>query len=404
MSQEILSNGQSPLPSIEAMLAQLVAVNSISSTEPELDRSNEGVINLLAGWLRQLGAEVSIHEVIGTPRKLNLIAKLGTGDNQTGGLVFSGHTDTVPFDAQRWATDPFVLTEQDGRLHGLGATDMKGFLAVAVAVLARHAHEPLKKMPLKKPLWLVATCDEESTMSGARWLQEMGDKGQGVLQADYVVIGEPTDLVPVRAHKGHLAHRLCAHGHSGHSSNPAAGRNAIDGLHAAMSELMAWRQQLQQHHHDDSFAVPHPTLNFGRIAGGDAVNRICPQAELDFDLRPLPDMALPALYAELHQQIRAAQEHSAATLELTELWPGTPAFSTPASATLVSTAQKLTGQQPVCVNYGTEAPYFRALGAEVIVLGPGRIDRAHQPNEYVTRDELARCEQLLHELVQQLCC
>ncbi|NQD37428.1 acetylornithine deacetylase [Permianibacter sp. IMCC34836] len=379
-----------PLPTIEQMLTELVAVNSISSTESSLDRSNAGVIDLLAGWLRAAGAEVTVHEVISTPRKLNLIARIGQGD---GGLVFSGHTDTVPYDGQRWATDPFVLTEQSGRLHGLGATDMKGFIAVAVTVLARHRHHPLKK-----PLWLVATCDEESTMSGARWLQETG-----LLKADYVVIGEPTDLVPVRAHKGHLAHRLCAHGHSGHSSDPAAGRNAIDGVHAAMSELMAWRKQLQQDHRDDSFAVPYPTLNFGRIAGGDAVNRICPDAELDFDLRPLPDMALPALYTALHQQIRSAQEHSAATLELQELWPGTPAFSTPASATLVSTAQELTGSAAVCVNYGTEAPYFRALGAEVIVLGPGRIDRAHQPNEYVTRDELARCEVLLNEMVQRLC-
>ena len=383
------------LPTIAEMLSQLVAINSISSTEPALDRSNAGVIDLLAGWLQSLGAEVTVHEVIAQPRKLNLIAKLGHGD---GGLVFSGHTDTVPYDAGRWQTDPFTLTEQDGRLHGLGATDMKGFLAVAVAALAQHIGKPLQK-----PLWLVATCDEESTMSGARWLQETGEQGAGVLKADYVVIGEPTDLVPVRAHKGHLAHRLCAHGHSGHSSDPAAGRNAIDGLHAAMSELMAWRQQLQSKHNDDSFAVPHPTLNFGRIAGGDAVNRICPAAELDFDLRPLPDMALPQLYQDLQRQIANAQEHSAATLELKELWPGTPAFSTPASATLVATAQELTGQQPICVNYGTEAPYFRALGAEVIVLGPGRIDRAHQPNEYVTRDELARCEVLLNDLVQRLC-
>ncbi len=390
MTKEIASASDRSGLDIEAMLRQLVAVNSISSTETALDQSNAGVIDLLAGWLRSLGAEVNIHEVITNPRKLNLIAKLGSGD---GGLVFSGHTDTVPYDGQRWATDPFVLTEQEGRLHGLGSTDMKGFLAVATAVLGQFAG-----VPLKKPLWLVATCDEESTMSGARWLQEVG-----LLKADYVVIGEPTDLVPVRAHKGHLAHRLCAHGHSGHSSDPAAGRNAIDGVHAAMSELMAWRQQLQHDHHDDSFAVPHPTLNFGRIAGGDAVNRICPDAELDFDLRPLPDMALPTLYAELHQQIRNAQEHSAATLELKELWPGTPAFSTPATATLVTTAQELTGQPPICVNYGTEAPYFRALGAEVIVLGPGRIDRAHQPNEYVTRDELARCEVLLKEMVQRLC-
>src|SRR3990167_2068665 len=109
MTKEISSPSVPTQPSVEAMLAQLVAVNSISSTDAGLDRSNAAVIDLLAAWLRAIGAEVSIHEVIASPRKLNLIAKLGTGD---GGLVFSGHTDTVPYDGQRWATDPFVLTEQ----------------------------------------------------------------------------------------------------------------------------------------------------------------------------------------------------------------------------------------------------------------------------------------------------
>ncbi len=379
------------LPAIPDMLARLVAERSISSTEADLDCSNAGVIALLAGWLRTLGAEVKVFDVIAAPlRKQNLIARFGQGE---GGLVLSGHTDTVPFDAGKWQTDPFTLTDIDGRLHGLGATDMKGFLAVAVAVAAQ-----LDQGRLKKTFTLVATCDEESTMSGGRWLEE-----QGVIKPDWVIIGEPTDLVPVRAHKGHLAHRLCAHGHSGHSSNPDAGINALDALHGSMTQLMHWREQLKTRYRDESFAVPHPTLNFGRMVGGDAVNRICPQAELDFDLRPLPDMALPHIYADLRAQIDQAQAGTNATLQLTELWPGTPAFATPATASLVQTAAQMTGHAAICVNYGTEAPYFRALGAEVIVMGPGSIDRAHQPNEYVRVDELLACEKLLNEMVARFC-
>lgn len=377
------------IPSTIELLTDLVAIPSVSSTEPQWDQSNAPLIARLAEVLNQLGAEVSLHEVIGEPRKLNLIAKFGSGE---GGLVFSGHTDTVPFDAARWATDPFTLTEQDGRLHGLGSTDMKGFIATAVTVASK-----LDLSNLRKPLYIVATCDEESTMSGGRWLQE-----SGVLRADYVVIGEPTDLIPVRAHKGHLAHRLCAHGHSGHSSNPDAGINALDALHSAMSILMQWRDDLKLLHRDESFAVPHPTLNFGRLVGGDAVNRICPEAVLDFDFRPLPGMAIEKTYAELNRQIERAKSKTKAQLSLQEMWPGTPAFSTPLDTALVTAAMELSGKPAVCVNYGTEAPYYRALGSEVIVMGPGSIDRAHQPNEYVTKDELQACEHLLLALAYKL--
>lgn len=381
------------IPSIIEILTEMVALPSVSCTLAEWDQSNEPVIQYMAGLLEGIGAEVSIHEVVSTPRKLNLIAKFAAHDaNTEGGLVFSGHTDTVPYDRKRWNTDPFVLTNIDGKLHGLGSTDMKGFLAVAIKLASE-----LDLTSLKKPLYIVATCDEESTMSGGRWLQETG-----VLKAEYVVIGEPTDLIPVRAHKGHIAHRLCAHGHSGHSSNPDAGKNAIDGIHAAMSALIQWRDELKLSHRDDNFAVPYPTINFGRISGGDAVNRICPEAELDFDLRPLPSMDFAPTYQSLNEHIQKAQTLSKAELTLTEMWPGTPAFSTPQDATLVATASKLSGNPSICVNYGTEAPYYRALGSEVIVMGPGSIDRAHQPNEYVTVDELQACKTLLQALVQNL--
>ena len=379
------------IPSTIELLTELVAIPSVSSTESLWDQSNAPIIDRLADVLNTLGAEVSVHEVVQEPRKLNLIARFGQGQ---GGLVFSGHTDTVPFDAARWATDPFTLTDIDGRLHGLGSTDMKGFIAAAVTVASQ-----IDQKKLKKPLYIVATCDEESTMSGGRWLQD-----SDALHADYVVIGEPTDLVPVRAHKGHLAHRLCAHGHSGHSSNPDAGINALDAMYEAMGVLMQWRSDLKLLHRDESFAVPYPTLNFGRLAGGDAVNRICPEAVLDFDLRPLPGMAIEKTYDDLRKQIEKIKNKSKATLELQEMWPGTPAFATPIDTRLVSTASELSGKPAICVNYGTEAPYYRALGSEVIVMGPGSIDRAHQPNEYVTREELKSCEQFLLALVYKLLC
>ena len=195
------------------MIAELVALPSMSSVSPRFDTGNRLVCERMAQWLEPLGFQVELQPVGQDRDKVNLIARRGNGN---GGLVLSGHTDTVPFDASRWNSDPFVLTQREGRLYGLGATDMKAFLAMAVeaAYLSQEAR-------LQAPLVILATADEESSMQGARAL--LADQRR---LGRWAVIGEPTCGVPVRAHKGILMEAIRLVGSPGHSSDPAGGRNA----------------------------------------------------------------------------------------------------------------------------------------------------------------------------------
>ncbi|MFO7786705.1 MAG: M20/M25/M40 family metallo-hydrolase, partial [Halospina sp.] len=190
---------QRPIPDIRGMLGELVAMPSISSVSPEWDRSNEAVITRLAQWLGELDFRVETMPVPGAPGKLNLIATRGEGP---GGLVLSGHTDTVPFDDQRWQSDPFALTERGDRWYGLGTCDMKGFFPLALEAAWRT-----RGQELAEPLVILATADEESAMGGARALIEAGRP-----RARHAVIGEPTELRPVRMHKGIMMERLVFRG------------------------------------------------------------------------------------------------------------------------------------------------------------------------------------------------
>src|SRR5690606_37299728 len=223
------------------------------------------------------GFEIEVLPIPGQPHKANLIATLGRG---AGGLVLAGHTDTVPCDPDRWASDPFSLTERDGRLYGLGATDMKGFFPVALEAARRF-----DQSKLQQPLIILATADEESSMDGARLLAELGRP-----KARYAVVGEPTGMKPVRMHKGIMMERVRVQGLAGHSSNPALGNNALEAMHLVIADLLAFRSELQNRYRNPGFAVPVPTLNLGHIHGGDNPNRICGHCELQFDLRPLPGM------------------------------------------------------------------------------------------------------------------
>ncbi len=256
-------------------LRQLVGTSSISSTDPRWDQGNRAVIDLLAGWLADMGFAVEIQPV--TPRgdKANLIATLGSGP---GGLVLAGHTDTVPFDEGRWHSDPLALTERDNRLYGLGSADMKGFFPLAMA-----AASAFSAAALKQPLILLATADEESSMQGAR---QLAAAGRPLGRA--AIIGEPTSLVPVRMHKGIMMEAVRVTGRAGHSSNPELGNSALEGMHAVIGDLLAYRQELAARYRNDFFNVAFPTLNLGCIHGGDSPNRICGQAELHFDLRMTP--------------------------------------------------------------------------------------------------------------------
>ena len=378
------------IPNLEQMISALIATPSVSSVNPDFDQGNRAVIDLLAGWLETLGFAVEIRPLPGRPDKANLIATLGRGP---GGLVLAGHTDTVPWDEGRWSHDPFRLTEADQRLYGLGTSDMKAFLALAI-----EAAKSVDAARLRAPLILVATADEESSMAGARALVEGGSP-----QAAHAIIGEPTGLRPVRLHKGIMMEAIRVSGRSGHSSDPSLGASALEAMQAVMADLLAWRDELQARHHDPLFAVPVPTLNLGHIHGGDNPNRICADCELHIDLRPLPGMALEELREQLRGRLARVAGERGVGIELRPLFEGTPAMETPAGAAIVQAAEALTGHAAEAVAFGTEGPYLNQLGMNTVVLGPGDIDQAHQPDEYL---ELARIEptlDLLGQLIHRFC-
>jgi acetylornithine deacetylase len=378
------------LPSALDMVRQLVATPSVSSPDARFDQSNRGVIDLVAEWASELGFVVRVEALPGKAGKANLIATLGEGED---GLVLSGHTDTVPYNAERWTDDPFVVTERDGKLYGLGTADMKGFFSAALHAIARF-----EAGQLRRPITLLGTADEESTMDGARALAEKGER-----LGRYAIIGEPTGLRPVRKHKGVFYVQVRVGGKAGHASNPALGVNAIDGLQLVLAALQSWRDTIGQRYRDDDFEVPTPTLNFGRITGGDSPNRICAECALDLDIRLLPDMERPAVVAELRDVVANALRGGPWTFDVQATGAYADAFAGPSDTEFSNTVQTLCGCSAKTALFGTEAPYLAELGLQTLVLGAGDIAVAHQPDEYVTIAAIERATDVYASLIQRFC-
>lgn len=378
------------IKSYSQRLAQLVAQPSVSCGVASWDMSNQSVIELLANWFSDLGFSTQIMPLAQTG-KANLIATFGSGE---GGLVLAGHSDTVPYDANRWQSDPFKLTEKDGKLFGLGATDMKGFFPVII-----EAVKPFLDKPFKHPLIVLATADEESSMNGARALTKAGLPSA----PRFAVIGEPTELRPIRMHKGILMESIRVQGQSGHSSNPALGHSALDAMTQVMNELMQLRGELQLQYRNPGFAVQVPTLNLGCIHGGDGANRICGECELHFDLRLLPGMDNEELRATIRRRLTPIAEASKTDIVLSSLFEGVEAFDQPADSELVKICEQLTGNASESVAFATEAPFMQQLGMQTVVLGPGSINQAHQPDEFISIDQLDPAVKILRELIQKYC-
>jgi acetylornithine deacetylase len=377
-------------PSFQQMLNALIAAPSVSSVNSAWDMSNANVIELLEQWLSDLGFKTEIVEIPGHPGKSNLIASAGSGDQ---GLVLSGHTDTVPFDAEKWRSDPLKLTERDGRLHGIGTADMKGFFAVVI-----EAIRELDLNQLQQPLIILATADEESNMCGAKALDDLHLK-----LARHAVIGEPTSLKPIHMHKGISMESVRLTGKAGHSSNPNLGVNALDGMHRVLGEVIQWREDLQRRFQNPAFEIEVPTLNLGHIHGGDNPNRICGHCELQFDLRPLPGMQISDLRGELSERLESLLADSGLAWELVPVFDGIPAMETPKEAAIIQAVEQLTGTPASAVAFGTEGPYLNGLGLQTAICGPGNIDQAHQPDEYLPLDHIQPAINLIQSLVKQFC-
>jgi acetylornithine deacetylase len=376
------------IPALKQQFSILLAESSVSCTQPQLDQSNAGVIAQLSSWLSDLGFRCETQEIL--PGKYNLIATYGSGP---GGLVLSGHTDTVPYDEPLWTSDPLTLREADDRWYGLGSCDMKGFFALVI-----EAVRTLIDQPFRHPLIILATCDEECSMDGARAIAEAGRPlGRAA------VIGEPTSLRPIRMHKGIMMERIEILGQSGHSSDPSLGRSAMEAMYAVMGELMALRQQWQQEYNNSFFNVPQPTLNLGCIHGGDNPNRICGQCALEFDLRPLPGMQSDELRNLIKGRLQPLAERHAVRIDYKPLCPAVPPFEQSATSELVRVAEQLTGCSAQAVAFGTEAPYLQQLGIETLVMGPGDIACAHQPDEHLELSQIEPTVKVLRQLIHHYC-
>lgn len=384
-----------PLPSFLDLYSQLIATPSISSTDPSWDQSNKKIIELLATWFQELGFSYQISQVPNIQGKYNLVATLGAGplDDMNGGLLLAGHTDTVPFDEGRWSRDPFKLQQDGNRLYGLGSIDMKGFFAFVL-----EACKGLDANKLKKPLRILATADEETTMSGARAIAASKS-----FVPEFAVIGEPTGLVPVHMHKGHHIEAIRITGKSGHSSDPSYGLNAIEIMHLVISKLMLLQKTLKERYQNPHFKVPEPTLNFGHIHGGDSPNRICGCCELHIDIRPLPGMANSELYELLNLSLAELKQLYPNSLEIRALREPIPPFCCDYDSKLISIAEQLTGKKAEAVNYCTEAPFIQQLGCDTIVLGPGSIKQAHQPDEYLDLSMVKPSQEIIKQLIQRFC-
>ncbi len=378
------------LPPLQNLVSELIALPSVSCADGRLDMSNRPVAERLAGWLADLGFRCELLPIDNQSDKCNLLATLGSGP---GGLVLAGHLDTVPYDDGAWRSDPFRLTERDDRYYGLGTADMKSFLALAV-----EAAKEFSGRQLREPLIILGTADEESSMAGALALAKAG-----IPKARFAVIGEPTGLKPVRAHKGIFTERIIVRGRAGHSSNPALGSNAIEGMQRVLTALGALRDALPARARDLTYAVPHSTLNLGCIHGGDSPNRIPASCALEVDLRFVPGLELGALREELHARVKQALADTDFPVEFEPLFVGTPPLATPAEAAIVRAAEELTGHAAGAVDFATEGALFNQIGMQTVILGPGDIEQAHQPDEYLELARIPPTLTLLRGLIQRFC-
>lgn len=360
------------------ILERLVAFPSVVGT------SNTALMDFVARYLSDHGARVTRLVGLEGDRE-NLFATIG--DPSLPGYILSGHVDVVPAQEPGWLGDPFVLRRDGARLIGRGACDMKGFDAAVLAAVPE-----LAAMPLKAPVHIALSYDEEAGCRGVRHLlAKLPELCAAPLGC---IVGEPSGLVPVLAHKGKAALRLVATGVSGHSSRPDLGNNAIHALAPALSAAVALAESLKSGPQDARFAPSHSTVQIGTVSGGQALNIIPDRAEACIEARAIPGVDPRQILAPL-TAIGGVEA---------EWLSDYPALALDAGHPLAAIAAEISGHAPLqAVSYGTEAGLFQQAGVPSIVCGPGDIARAHKPEEYLTEAELAGATEMVLSLGRSLC-
>ena len=389
-----MNASQSSLSSSVGMLRKLIAFPTVSRD------SNLALIEFVRDTLKPLDPDVRLtHD--DDRRKANLFATLGPRGKP--GIVLSGHTDVVPVEGQAWDTDPFNMVEKDGRLYGRGTSDMKGFIACVLALVPEFMERGLKT-----PLHLAFTYDEEVGCLGVGRL--ISDLQRAGIRPKSCIVGEPTEMRPVVAHKGKKSYRCTVRGLAGHSAYAPHGVNAVEFAAEAVAFLKGLaRRHRDQGPYDRGFDVAHTTVHTGVIRGGTALNVIPHDCAFDFEFRHLPGDDPERLLHEfgdyvktrLEPEMRAVHAASGFTIEpLSQI----PVLDTGPESEVVALAQELSGSNEIGkVSFGTEGSQFQQAGIPTVVCGPGSILQAHKPNEYVELDQIARCDAFLRRLGDRLC-
>jgi acetylornithine deacetylase len=375
------------------ILEQLIAFPTVSRD------SNMALITYVADLLAQYGIETDIISNADAT-KANLYAS--TGQSRHGGVMLSGHTDVVPVDGQNWTYDPFIMSDADDRFYGRGTTDMKGFVAASIASMIAAS-----RMELKDPLHLALSYDEELGCLGVPSLLHM--MAATDIRPAMCIVGEPTEMKLAVGHKGKTAITAECCGREAHS---ALAPTAVNALHLAcdlVGAIRALQADIAEHGaKDHDFNIPYTTLHAGIMSGGVQVNIVPNKASVHFEIRNIaeddPMAILDQLKTRLEPVIAAARDiapNAAIDLTVTNSYPG---LNTPKHADIVSFMKTLTGSNAtIKVAFGTEGGLFsRDLGIPTIVCGPGSMDQGHKPDEFISKAQLASCDQMLAALNQRL--
>ncbi len=373
------------------MSARLTAAKNILARLVAFDTTSHKTNIPLAEWVRDYLAGHGIASTL-IPAKdgihCSLFATIGTAG--VPGIGLSGHMDVVPVTGQPWDTNPFELVELGGRLFGRGTSDMKGFVACVLAMAPEFA-----RAKLATPIHIILSYDEEVGCVGV--LDLVRELGKSLPKPQMVLVGEPTTMQVVDAHKGGYRFRTDIVGKDAHSAKPQLGANAIFAAGELMAELRAVEARLQAQHTDPRFDPPYSSISVSGIEGGIAHNIIPPQCTMNWGVRALPGLDASGMGRDLDAfaardvlpAMRAVHPDCSVT---TTLMGVLPAFSTSGNAAAASFALKLAGQnETFAVPYGTEASHFQAAGCASVIIGPGDIAQAHQPNEFIAISELEKC-------------
>ncbi|SDO31451.1 acetylornithine deacetylase [Filomicrobium insigne] len=380
-----------PTYSAKELLDRLISFDTTSH------KTNLPLIRFVEDYLAQHGLASSL--TFNEERdKANLYATIGPQD--IGGIGLSGHTDVVPVAGQNWDTDPFRMTERDGRIYGRGTTDMKGFLACVLAAVPM-----LQSRRLSKPVHILFSYDEEIGCTGVRPM--IARLGNDLIKPEMVIVGEPTGMRVVTAHKGPVRWDVDVHGRAVHSSMAPLGVNAISYAGRLLGELAAIEEHLANTSRDTRFDPPYSTLQVTLIKGGTATNIVPVSCNFGFEVRALPGLHTNAIeqrvkdYASrLLAPMHAVAKEAGISIQQTNC---VPPFAVDADSPVVSLALELAESNHThAVSYATEAGLFQDAGTPSVVCGPGDIAQAHTANEWIEASELDRCMEFLGRLADRL--